>query len=326
MYNLNKALFVLIITGALNITNAQESNNASISTMQFYVWDFHSSNIDSMVLLKDFTDAFEEALIKTRLGTALQRRQYSALFQQQQNETKISSLSSIPPRALDNLSALRAKVVIFGEVVDDKESGQIKISVNFESFDSRILAKESIFLQRGKRFDAESRRNLMGELVSKLFPASVETQLLDNERLNELAFFDNEIVFVSVNSFNKSENNKQLTLSLNIINLSSKDIYISFAAYRTGITLIGEDGTYQAAQKLSGLTSIKNTQSLRSINKYSKISGNKKTIINMVFRYYYPVKASTFDFSSEMVIFSEESRVPFSVGIPSIQLMNLHIK
>ncbi len=141
----------------------------SLSVIRYYVWDFHSPNIDSAELLKSFTDDFEEALIKTKIGTALQRRQFEALFQQKEKERRIRNLDAIPRQTLKSLHVLRANVVVFGEVIDDKDSGQLKISVNFESFDSRILAKESILLLRGKRYDAESREDTMDKLVLKVF-------------------------------------------------------------------------------------------------------------------------------------------------------------
>ncbi len=165
------AVFVMVVwcgsaLGEENILNGK----------RYYVWDFSAGNDDLNDLAILFTDEFEEALINTRLGIPLERRNYAKLFMQKESEIEIASFEMITDSDLDQLKTLQANFVIFGSVQDDVEGGVIKISVSVQAFDSRVLAKESVLLTRGKRFDTESRQKSMDNLANKLAPGKAQVK------------------------------------------------------------------------------------------------------------------------------------------------------
>lgn len=148
-------------------------NNASAQTdilndKSVYVWDFATRDSKTNTLTTSFTEEFEEALIKSRQCRVLERRNYARLFAQKENENGILNLEQISKSKIENLKFLQAEVVIFGEIFDDTDGGHLKISVSVQDFQANILAKESILLSRGKRYDVESRQDAMKKLVKQL--------------------------------------------------------------------------------------------------------------------------------------------------------------
>ncbi|MCL4709097.1 hypothetical protein KJ068_28375 [bacterium] len=133
-----------------------------------YIWDFITRDGDINDLTTSFTDEFEEALIQTRYYKVLERRNYARLFSQKEIEKGIMGIEQISKPKIENLKALEANMVIFGELFDDTEAGQLKVSISIQSFSGQIVIKESTFLSRGKRFDAESRREAMKELAKSV--------------------------------------------------------------------------------------------------------------------------------------------------------------
>ena len=133
-----------------------------------YVWDFSTRDGEVNELTRNLTEEFEEALIQSDCCTVLQRRRFSRILSQKQNEDGVASLVRVVDEQSKNRRVLEARVVIFGEVVDDVESGQVRVSVNLEGFSGKIVSKESTHFARGKRIDPESRLAAMTTLVESL--------------------------------------------------------------------------------------------------------------------------------------------------------------
>ena len=136
--------------------------------------------------MKSFTDAFEEELIKSRRGTPLQRREYRRLFAQRSSEIQVRGIDSISGSSLEALKNLSADVVIFGEVTDDTESGEVQISVRIEGFQTQIGPKDSVLLKRGLRKDISSRQVAMKQLVTKILAQMVPLRSSQSEDINKV--------------------------------------------------------------------------------------------------------------------------------------------
>ncbi len=123
------------------------------------------------MLRKRFTSAFEEALLNEGCIHVLERRAYDRVIAHKDNERIVASVSGIPEEDLDSLKAHSANAVLFGEVHDDFDSGEVKVSVTLQAFTGEKILSESVRFSRGKRHDAESREKAMEELASDVCSA-----------------------------------------------------------------------------------------------------------------------------------------------------------
>jgi len=159
-------LKVPFIFCAVIATTAQAQ---TLDKLIIYVWDFGTRNGEKNELTANLTNEFEEVLIQSKRCVVLERRNYDRLLAQKDNERAILKIEGISPTTLNNLKAHQANTVVFGEVYDDVESGQIKVTVVFQKFDGVKLTQQSILFSRGKRLDAESRKNAMQELARQIY-------------------------------------------------------------------------------------------------------------------------------------------------------------
>ncbi|MEZ4993522.1 MAG: hypothetical protein R2824_24075 [Saprospiraceae bacterium] len=155
---------------------------------KIYVWEFATRDGVRNDYTRSLTEEFEEALIQSECCEVLQRRLYSRLFDQKQSERTIMKLDGAPEVVINNLKSLEAEAVVFGEVYDDTNSGQVKVTINFESFEGRIIKKASTYLAKydlanpSKREEAVEK--IMGEL--NIFPA--QGKALDTKVIDEWEF------------------------------------------------------------------------------------------------------------------------------------------
>jgi len=171
--NLTNKLNYLFLVFFLSVFSqgiyAQSNNEDGI-----YVWEFATKGGARDAITSSFTEEFEEALIQSQCCVVLQRRVFARLFDQKQNEKAVLGLSGVPAAKLEDLKSLEAKTVVFGEVYDDANSGQVKFSVNFESFDGNIIKKASIHVPKYAINDPSKREEAVEQLMNKLdlFPAT----------------------------------------------------------------------------------------------------------------------------------------------------------
>lgn len=133
-----------------------------------YVWEFTTRDGKTDEVTTSLTEEFEEAITQSECCTILQRRYYSRLFEQKKNENAIMNLESLPKSALDGLTSLEANTVVFGEVYDDTNSGQVKISINFESFKGIILNKASTYIPKYALADPSKREEAVKKLTMEM--------------------------------------------------------------------------------------------------------------------------------------------------------------
>ena len=153
-------LFLALLTNNLSLY-------AETSDSLVYVWDFATREHKKNELTINLTKEFEEALIQSGCFLVLERRDYDRLIAQKDNEKAILGIENISTTTLESLKSHQASAMLFGEVYDDIESGEIKVTITFQRFDG-IKRVWSIRFLRKKRIDAESREEAMQELAGKI--------------------------------------------------------------------------------------------------------------------------------------------------------------
>ena len=133
-----------------------------------YVWEFVTRDRQKTELTDKLTHDFEAALIQHGHFTVLERRDIDRLIAQRDNERAILDILEVSHPTREQLEARRADMILFGEVFDDVDSGQIAVTITLQEFDGTKRLKKPILLPRGKRLDAASRQAAMAELVHKL--------------------------------------------------------------------------------------------------------------------------------------------------------------
>jgi hypothetical protein len=159
-------LYTTLIATVFSLPNPIFSQNPSSFTV--YVWEFATREGEENDYTLSFTEEFEEALIQSECCTILQRRYYSRLLEQKQNEERINNAKEIPGEVKNQLKLLDGNTVVFGEVYDDNNSGQVKITVNFESFTGEILKKASTYLPKFALPDPLKREEAVKKLIAEI--------------------------------------------------------------------------------------------------------------------------------------------------------------
>ncbi|HXU39715.1 MAG TPA: CsgG/HfaB family protein [Blastocatellia bacterium] len=143
------------------------SVNAQAPKERVYVWDFVDTHGQQTSLTGRMTLEFEEALTQARCYQIVERRQFDRVLAHIKNEKAIADLNDISKASQGEVRRItNAQIVVFGKVDDDIASGEFKITVTFQRFDSSKEVK-SIRMRRGRIQDSESRENAMKDLVKQ---------------------------------------------------------------------------------------------------------------------------------------------------------------
>jgi|GEM_PF-1966428 len=172
-------LLITLSTFQINLLNAQENIS--------YVWEFADRNGQTSELTISITDEFEEAMQTSGCCKILQRRNYSRLFEQKSSEIAIQGLQSLPKEYVERLKALQAESVVFGEVYDDTNSGQFKISVSVESFNGEILKKASTYMAKFEIHNPQKRIEAIATIIDKL-DFKTRTTVIETKEIDEWIF------------------------------------------------------------------------------------------------------------------------------------------
>ena len=138
-----------------------------------YVADFRSETLkDRSALLSSFTEQFEGALMASGSYIVLDRRKVDSLLRESKNEMNLS-LQSLPAAARERIRQLEnAQGVVFGQVIDDVDSGEVIITATLEKFDSVKQWQHTVVMKRGLVQDYTQRQQAMNRLVSDKPPRS----------------------------------------------------------------------------------------------------------------------------------------------------------
>jgi hypothetical protein len=133
-----------------------------------YVVDFATRDLEKNTQTANFTRDFEQALVQAGCYTVLESREFSRLLTELDRERAIADVADLSKSALDGLKTEQAEMVVFGEVFDDVDSGQVNVTVTFQKFDRTKALIKSSLLARGKVNDAASRQEAMAALAGGL--------------------------------------------------------------------------------------------------------------------------------------------------------------
>lgn len=166
--NLSIRFLIAILIGILPVRAQSVASPVVNNDSIVYVWDFSVSDPSIKKIGSMLTNDFETELINSGLYTVLERRRFNRVLAQQNLEAKIAEIQNLPTVSMDSLKAIRAGVVIFGEVKDDIDSGVYEVTVTFQKLNEVILRKGSILIGRGLIADNQTRKKYMKDLVDLL--------------------------------------------------------------------------------------------------------------------------------------------------------------
>lgn len=156
--------------------------------VSIYVWNFSDRNGSMNSLTNSLTDEFEEALLQTDCCEILQRRTYARLFQQRENERAISGYGNLSSDSKSRLKDIQANTVVFGEVYDDTNSGQVKVAVSFENFNGTIDKQASVYMAKYDINNPSKREEAVAELIDKLRLSTGNSTPIETEQVDEWTF------------------------------------------------------------------------------------------------------------------------------------------
>jgi hypothetical protein len=173
----NKATgnLVLGFAFALLILGTQLANSQA-SPKSVFIEQFTSRDGVDAEVLSSFRDLFEESFEDTFRNTGvysvLNRQELEKIVNSSKSEILVTSMEQIDADTKARLRLAKADGVIFGRVIDDKESGEVVVSAKLQSFDSVLQWNKSVTMKRGLIHDRASRKAAMVELVKSVATAS----------------------------------------------------------------------------------------------------------------------------------------------------------
>ncbi|MFD1614001.1 hypothetical protein [Gelatiniphilus marinus] len=156
-------IMLFVLTQLVVTVQAQNSKT------NVYVWDFKTNQETIKKFAEKFTDDFETELIKLDQYSVLQRRNYNLVLVHRNMENEISNIKNLPAETLNKLTTIKAKMVVFGELIEDSDSGVYEVTVFFQNLNNgEIPKKESIIIEKALIKSNSHRKQYMKNLIHKL--------------------------------------------------------------------------------------------------------------------------------------------------------------
>jgi hypothetical protein len=149
------------------------------------VWDFSTRDGTKTETTASFTYEFEEALAQGSSYAVLERRNLPRLQAVIENEKELRDIGLISSAGSRELKQLGVSVVVFGEMFDDIDSGDVSVTVTFQDFTGKKLLIKSVLMRRGLLRDATSRREKMAYLVQAISGITATTGSTSGKILRE---------------------------------------------------------------------------------------------------------------------------------------------
>ena len=145
------------------------SATAGAEVSSVYVWDFATREGQQTDLTKNLTREFEEALTSLSGRFAvLNGRDPNRFLQHRKNVATIQSLAGASRDLVAEMEAFKVDQVIFGEVYDDAASGELVLTITFETLEGKKVLIKSGSMKRGLQNDRNARIAMTQEIVSAL--------------------------------------------------------------------------------------------------------------------------------------------------------------
>ncbi|MGH1365351.1 MAG: CsgG/HfaB family protein [Calditrichia bacterium] len=177
--HLNNIYLFLMFILFLGNTTLIADQQSKVEKINVYVWNFDAKSTNSKALANDVTEEFEEALINSHTFRVLDRRNFSKVFTQREQEAGIKGIEGFNDKMFDTLKSLNAEYIVFGEVDFEDPSGEIKFRAYLQNLDTEIIAKKTLHGARALRLAPKTRMKLIGTLVDSIICQS--TAKLDLE-------------------------------------------------------------------------------------------------------------------------------------------------
>lgn len=129
------------------------------------VWDFSTRAGEKNTTTQSLTYEFEESLSQNCSYKVLERRNIERLQAVIQNEKALQDIGQITAGGATELKGLGATLVVFGEIFDDVDSGEVIVTVTFQDFKGTKALIKSTSIRRGLLRDSTSRRESMTTLT-----------------------------------------------------------------------------------------------------------------------------------------------------------------
>ena len=155
-----RTLIILLLFGAVGLDPIYSQN--------VVVWDFTTRDGEENQTTENFTYEFEEALVNLSSVSVLERRNLDRLVAVIENERSVQEVLQMSDSTLNDLEKLGVEQVVFGEVFDDIDGGEVSIRVIFQELNGKITDSKSVHMRRGLLADGISRRDKINELVEDL--------------------------------------------------------------------------------------------------------------------------------------------------------------
>jgi hypothetical protein len=154
------------------------------------VWDFTTRDGQKTSITASLTMEFEEALAQKGIYTVLERRNLPRLQSVIANEKALEDVAQISQATTAELRKAGVSIVVFGEMFDDVESGEVSVTVTFQDFKGTQRLIKSILMRRSLIRDATSRRERLGALADSIAGATAPTTSpgVKNARVQESDF------------------------------------------------------------------------------------------------------------------------------------------
>lgn len=179
-----------------------------------YVSEFVSHSLKDAALLSSFTELFETALVNSGSYRVLNRRNLQRVLAESQSEAYVASMGDVKSPARAQIAKIEgAQGVVFGEVVDDSESGDVKITVTLESFDSVVVWKHSGLMRRGLLRDGPSRQRAMERLAQDI-SSEIAIESGTGKRLPEVSILQDDGLKVTLSRFTLTNGNRHASLTV----------------------------------------------------------------------------------------------------------------
>lgn len=163
--------FSLMLFVALQLVAAVQAQNTKTN---IYVWDFNTDDETIKKYAEKYTDDFETELIKLDEYRVLQRRSHNLVLEHRNMESEISNIKNLPTETVDKLKNISAEIVVFGELMEDTDSGVYEVTVFFQNLNNgEIPKKESVIIERALIKSNSHRKKYMKNLMKKLHAKEV---------------------------------------------------------------------------------------------------------------------------------------------------------
>lgn len=146
MLFLNTSCFLAVVFTAFPLIGYGQvkRTNTPVSAMQkAYVWTFSTRDGAKNQLTQNLTTEFEEILVQNGSIIVLNRTKFASILEQRDMEKSVQELSDLPDSTINALKIIKADMVIFGEVYEEKPTNLARMTVTFQNFDSEIVLKAS---------------------------------------------------------------------------------------------------------------------------------------------------------------------------------------